>query len=89
MIAAYLVVLLIMNILTLVLYSYDKVAAATPGRVRIPVYVLLMSTALGGAIGAFASMFLYRHKTQKLYFRIPIIFCLIVQIIIGLLCVII
>ena len=89
MIIPYLITLLVMSILTLVLFSYDKVAATTMGRARIPVYVLLMSTALGGAIGAFVSLFLYRHKTQQLTFRIPIIFCLVVQIALILVCILI
>ena len=68
----------IASVLTILLFGYDKVAAAD-GRMRIPVSVLLTPVALGGAAGALVSMLLFRHKTRKWYFRIPIFFCLAVQ----------
>ena len=78
MLTAYLWTLGIASVLEIILFGYDKVAA-NDGRMRIPVSVLLVPVALGGAAGALLSMLLFRHKTRKWYFRIPILFCLAVQ----------
>ena len=89
MIKAYLVVIGIMSLFELIAFSYDKVVSQekdekknnTKERFRIPMYVLMLPVALGGAFGALISMFLYRHKTKKMYFRIPIFFASAVQLI--------
>lgn len=78
----YVGVILMMSVASIILYSYDKVAAGS-GWMRIPVYVLLAPASLGGATGALISMLLYKHKTRKMQFKIPVVFCLILQILIG------
>ena len=78
----YIGVMFVMSVASIVLYSYDKVAAGSGG-MRIPVYVLLAPTSLGGAAGALISVLLYRHKTKKMQIKIPVVFCLILQILIG------
>lgn len=80
----YLGVVLAMCVASIILYSYDKVAS-TQGWIRIPVYVLLAPSSLGGAVGALFSMYLYKHKTKKMQFRIPVLFSLLLQITIGIL----
>ena len=82
MVYNYLAVIGFMSVLTIILYSYDKVAAQS-SRFRVPVYVLNMVTALGGGAGAFFSMLLYRHKNNKMNFRILIYFSLVLQIGVG------
>lgn len=82
MIWNYLTVVGIMTVLAIILYSYDKVAAQDK-RFRIPVYVLNMVTAFGGAAGAMFSMLLYIHKKNKMNFRILIYFCFALQIALG------
>ena len=78
MLNAYLWAVLIASVLTLILFAYDKVAACTD-RMRIPVCTLLTPIALGGAAGGLVGMLLFRHKTKKWYFRVPIFFCLVIQ----------
>lgn len=79
MLKAYLIVSGIVSLLELILFSYDKVASGS-GRFRIPVYVMMIPVGIGGALGAFVSMLLYRHKTQKMFFKIPVYFCLVIQV---------
>ena len=45
-------------------YGYDK-SIAGRGVTRVPEVVLHLLTALGGTIGSFAGMQIFRHKTQK------------------------
>jgi len=45
-------------------YGYDK-SIAGRGITRVPEVVLHLLTALGGTIGSFAAMQIFRHKTQK------------------------
>ena len=68
-----------MSVLTGFLYSFDKVEAQDK-RFRIPVYVLMMLTALGGAIGAYVVMLSHRHKTKQMSFRVLIYFSLVIQL---------
>lgn len=78
----YMGVVALMSVISIILYSYDKIAAGSGG-LRIPVYVLLAPSSLGGAAGALLSMYLYKHKTRQMQFKIPIFFSLLIQIIIG------
>jgi uncharacterized membrane protein YsdA (DUF1294 family) len=50
-------------------YGYDK-SIAGRGVTRVPEVVLHLLTAVGGTIGSFAGMQLFRHKTQKKSFQI-------------------
>jgi uncharacterized membrane protein YsdA (DUF1294 family) len=50
-------------------YGYDK-ARARADRSRVPEAVLHGLTAAGGALGAYAGMETFRHKTVKGSFRI-------------------
>jgi uncharacterized membrane protein YsdA (DUF1294 family) len=45
-------------------YGYDK-SIAGHDVTRVPEVVLHLLTALGGTIGSFAAMQIFRHKTQK------------------------
>lgn len=66
--------LLIINIFTFFLYGVDKWKAQR-ARWRIPESVLLGVAAIGGSIGAWLGMQVWRHKTQHAKFRygVPII----------------
>ena len=72
-----LVYLLMMNVLTFIVYGVDKWKACH-GRRRVPEATLLGLAALGGSMGAWLAMQLFRHKTQKKKFRygVPAIFVL-------------
>ena len=79
MLGSYSIVIAAMSLIELILFSYDKVASAS-SRFRIPVYTLMIRIGFGGALGALASMFLYRHKNTKMFFKIPIYFSAVIQL---------
>lgn len=56
------------NLLAFVLYGVDKLKARQ-GRWRISEATLLLLAAIGGALGAWVGMQLWRHKTQHPRFR--------------------
>lgn len=60
--------LLLVNVLTLVIYGVDKMAARKAWR-RVPEATLLAFGVLGGWAGAIVAQQLFRHKTQKQPFR--------------------
>ncbi|MBQ7255550.1 MAG: DUF1294 domain-containing protein [Oscillospiraceae bacterium] len=63
--------LLIMNVLGLVLMLADKQFAIRKTR-RIPEATLFAVAALGGSLGVWAGIWLFRHKTRKAKFTIGI-----------------
>ena len=56
------------NLLTLVIYGADKLAARKGWR-RVPEFTLLVFGFVGGWFGAIVGQQLFRHKTQKQPFR--------------------
>ena len=48
---------------------------------RIPEKTLFLVSILGGSIGTWAGMYLFRHKTKHWYFVIGMPFILIVQLV--------
>ena len=68
---------LILNFVTMLVYGIDKFKA-TKGKWRIPESTLLLLAVLGGSIGAWFGMRVWRHKTQHMKFKygIPVIFIL-------------
>ncbi|TDN60665.1 DUF1294 domain-containing protein [Scandinavium goeteborgense] len=71
------------NVLTLLLYGADKLAARKNGY-RIPELTLLIFGVVGGWFGAILGQQIFRHKTQKqpfkTYFSISVIVNLMVVI---------
>jgi len=67
----------LMNIVAFLMYGLDK-QKARMNRWRIPEKVLLLLAVLGGSVGAYVSMKMFRHKTQKpkFYLGVPLIFLL-------------
>ena len=55
--------LLLINLLGFVLYGVDKAKSKGGGR-RIPERVLLWVARLGGGVGCWMGMMLFRHKTK-------------------------
>ena len=69
--------LLAVNVLTFIVYGVDKWKARR-GHWRVPEATLMGLAALGGSVGAWLAMQLFRHKTQKKKFRygVPALFVL-------------
>ena len=61
--------LIIINIITFLAMFIDK-RRAKRGEWRIKEGTLLGLAILGGSIGGIAGMYVFRHKTKKLYFTI-------------------
>ena len=62
--------ILIINLLGLVLYALDKAKSKRKGSCRIPERVLLWVARLGGGLGCWLGMMLFRHKTKHGHFKI-------------------
>ena len=61
--------LLLINLLGFVLFGVDKAKSKGKGR-RIPERVLLWVARLGGGLGCWMGMMLFRHKTKHIRFKI-------------------
>ena len=62
----YIIYLVLINIASFLLYFYDKVQHDKGHRSshRIPKIILQLISVLGGCIGAYLVMFIYRHKLR-------------------------
>lgn len=60
--------LIVINVLAIGLFWYDKICAGR-GQWRVPEAVLLRAAFLGGSPGAKLAQFCLRHKTRKEPFR--------------------
>jgi len=60
------------------LFGADKFRARRRQR-RIPESVLLVTAALGGALGAMLGVQIFRHKTRKVKFLIGLPLCLLLN----------
>lgn len=75
----YLVIyLIVINIVTFIVYGIDKAAAKAHKR-RVRISTLLILAAIGGSLGAFLGMLIFRHKTKKWYFVFPVPLMLLAQ----------
>lgn len=70
---------LIINIFSFVLFGVDKWRAKN-GRWRIPESTLFAIAFLGGSVGAYLGMSVWRHKTKHKKFTIGIPFLILVHI---------
>ena len=70
---------LLINMLTLVMYGADKMAARK-GMRRVPEATLLVFGVTGGWPGAIVGQQLFRHKTQKQPFKTYFIISVIVNV---------
>ena len=74
--------LLIMNIAGLSVMGIDK-AKAKHHAWRIPETTLFLVSLLGGSIGTWAGMYLFRHKTKHWYFVLGMPVILVIHIVIA------
>jgi uncharacterized membrane protein YsdA (DUF1294 family) len=56
-----------LGLITFLTYGYDKRQARHAGR-RVPEAALMLLSVLGGALGGWAGMLVWRHKTQHTRF---------------------
>jgi uncharacterized membrane protein YsdA (DUF1294 family) len=71
--------LVVVNVATFVVYGIDKLKARR-GRWRVPEATLLTLAAVGGSIGAWCGMRVWRHKTRHAKFRYGVPAIIIAQI---------
>ena len=71
--------LIVINLVGFCAMGIDKFKAKR-GSWRIPEKSLFTITLLGGGFGTIAGMYLFRHKTKKLYFTIGFPVILLVEI---------
>jgi uncharacterized membrane protein YsdA (DUF1294 family) len=74
--------LLVLNIIGLAVMGIDK-AKARHHAWRIPEKVLFLVSLLGGSIGTWAGMYIFRHKTKHWYFVIGMPAILLFQVAAG------
>ena len=74
--------LVLMNALGLVLMFADKQFARKKKR-RIPESTLLLTAMLGGSVGSFVGIHLFRHKTRKRRFYLGIPLILVGQLLVS------
>jgi uncharacterized membrane protein YsdA (DUF1294 family) len=78
---AYVAVVAIMSFVTFIAYGFDKRRARTDGR-RVPEKTLHLMALFGGWPGALMGQRIFRHKTQKLSFRIVFWLCVAIHVIV-------
>lgn len=71
--------LVVINIVGLILMGADKKKAKV-GAWRIPEKVFFIVSIIGGSLGTWAGMYIFRHKTKHWYFVIFIPLILALQI---------
>lgn len=70
-----------MNIVGLLIMKIDKSFAKIKGARRVPEKNIWMIAIMGGSIGTFFGMYLFRHKTKHIIFRVGIPFVFLSQLI--------
>lgn len=74
-----LIYLIIMNLYGFLIMGVDKKRAIKHAW-RVPEKVLFLSSILGGSIGTWAGMYVFRHKTKHWYFVLGMPLILFLQI---------
>jgi uncharacterized membrane protein YsdA (DUF1294 family) len=74
---------IVVNVAAFLMYGIDK-WNARKGLWRIPEKTLLGIAAVGGSVGAYAAMQMFRHKTKKpkFYIGVPLIFAIQIGILV-------
>ncbi len=69
----------LINIITFLVYGLDKWKAKRDGW-RIPEKTLILLALIGGSVGAFVGMQVFRHKTKHMKFVVGVPFIFVLQI---------
>ena len=72
------VYLLAINVVTLIAFAVDKIAAIEH-RSRIRIVTLLGLAFIGGSIGALIAMYVFHHKTKQDYFSVGVPLIMLMQ----------
>ena len=72
------VYLLAINIVTLIAFAVDKIAAIEH-RSRIRIVTLIALAFIGGSIGALIAMYVFHHKTKQDYFSVGVPLIMLMQ----------
>lgn len=75
------VYLLVINIVTLILFAVDKIAAIEH-RSRIRIVTLLGLAFIGGSVGALVAMYVFHHKTKQDYFSVGVPLIILMQMVV-------
>ena len=62
--------LVAINAIGMVLFGLDKAFSKQKGHPRIPERVLLWTACIGGGVGGWLGMLLFRHKTKHIRFKV-------------------
>ncbi len=71
------------NLIAFVMFAWDKMRAAQHQR-RTSEKALFGIALIGGSLGAWAGMYVFRHKTKHWYFQLGIPLILVLQILLVL-----
>lgn len=74
--------LIVINILSFILYSLDKLQAIRVDKniTRVSELNLLLIAFIGGSLASLISMVLFRHKIKKLSFMLKFVIVLVIQL---------
>ncbi|MFA6995009.1 MAG: DUF1294 domain-containing protein [Patescibacteria group bacterium] len=67
-----LIIFLLINLGAFLIMLADKIKSANSDTERISEGLMFFLAAVGGSLGVYAGMFVFRHKTRKWYFLIGI-----------------
>lgn len=81
MLESILIIIVIINIVTFIIYGIDKYKAKK-GKWRIPENSLIGLAIIGGSIGAYLGMRVWHHKTMHLKFKYGIPLIIVIQLVI-------
>ena len=70
------------NIVVFVVYGMDKLLAKLRSW-RVPEVGLLFLAAIGGSVGAYVAMHLFRHKTLHWKFKLGVSLLFVIQVALG------
>lgn len=74
-----LIYFIVINAFTFICFGYDK-SLARKNKRRIPERNLFILVAIGGTIGGFLGMYIFKHKTHKTSFKLMFSGILILQL---------
>ena len=80
----FIIYLIVVNAAGLIAMGADK-RKAVNGSWRIPEKTLFLLSLIGGSVGTWAGMYIFRHKTKHWYFVIGMPAILIIQIVLAVL----